>query len=184
MALISDADISFLHTLYPELQQKRPTPQQEQALVYYMRGMTVAEAARAAGMPSGARFKSFLELDSTKALMEHLRDKHFADVRITRESVTAMFMEAYHKAATSAEMVGAARELAKLHGLYPENKPNVNVNINAAAGSNVEINAKKVERMSDAELLQMAPDLMSLIAPPVPLAQQPVDEEAYVVSEQ
>ncbi len=37
---------------------------------------------------------------------------------LTREKVTAMLMDAYRMAETATEMVMAARELGKLHGLY------------------------------------------------------------------
>ncbi len=179
-ALIHDAEFAFMRTEYPDLDMKRPTPQQEQALMYYFRGMTAPEAARAAGMAVTGGFVRYLQQDSTKAILEYLRNREFQEIRITRDSITAMFFEAYHKAATAMEMIAATRELGKLHGLYPENKPNLQVNVTAGAGSTIEINAKKIERMSDAELLAYAPELQQLLAPPVPIKDSP----NQVVSEQ
>lgn len=174
-ALIHEGDVEYLRSVYPLIDFKPLTPQQEKALLYYMRGQRPAEAARMAGYASSAAFNAILNLDSTKAIMEYLREREFTDIRVTRDTVTQMFFEAYHRAATAGEMVMATRELAKLHGLYPENKPSVV--INAGQGSTVEINAKKAERMSDEELLKLAPHLLDLLEAPKPI-------EGSVVSEQ
>lgn len=174
-ALIHEGDVEYLRSVYPLIDFKPLTPQQEKALLYYMRGQRPAEAARMAGYTSTASFNAILNLDSTKAIMEYLREREFTDIRVTRDTVTHMFFEAYHRAATAGEMVMATRELAKLHGLYPENKPSVV--INAGHGSTVEINAKKAERMSDEELLKLAPHLLDLLEAPKPI-------DGSVVSEQ
>lgn len=174
-AMISDQDIAYLRSVYPLLDFKALTPQQERAVLYVMRGQRPAEAARMAGYASAGPVLALLNQDSTKAVMEYLREREFIDIRVTRDSITQMFFEAYHKAATAGEMVMATRELAKLHGLYPENKPSVV--INAGQGSTVEINAKKAERMSDAELIQFAPHLAELLEAPKPI-------DGSIVSEQ
>ncbi len=179
-ALIHAGDVDYLRSVYPLIDFKPLTPQQEKAVLYYLRGQRPAEAARMAGYTSPASFAALLNQESTKAILDYLREREFTDIRVNRDTVTQMFFEAYHRAATAGEMVMATRELAKLHGLYPENKPSVV--INAGQGSTVEINAKKAERMTDEELLQLAPHLLDLLEAPRPIDKKPIDER--VVSEQ
>lgn len=174
-AIIHNNDVEYLRSVYPLIDFKPLTPQQEKAVLYYLRGARPAEAARMAGYTSPVAFNTLLNQESTKAILEYLREREFTDIRVTRDSITQMFFEAYHKAATAGEMVMATRELAKLHGLYPENKPSIVVN--AGEGSTIEINAKKAERMSDEELLKLAPHLVDLLEAPKPI-------DGSVVSEQ
>lgn len=174
-ALIHEGDVEYLRSVYPLIEFKPLNPQQEKAILYYLRGQRPAEAARMAGYTSTASFTALLNQESTKAVLDYLREREFTDIRVTRDTVTQMFFEAYHRAGTAAEMVMATRELAKLHGLYPESKPALV--INAGQGSTVEINAKKAERMSDEELLKLAPHLLDLLEAPKPI-------DGSVVSEQ
>jgi hypothetical protein len=173
--IIHDSDVAYLRSVYPLIDFKPLTPQQEKALLYVLRGQRPAEAARMAGYASAGTVLDLLRQDATKAIMEYLREREFTDIRVTRDTVTQMFFEAYHKAATAGEMVMATRELAKLHGLYPENKPTVV--INAGDGATIELNSKKAERMSDEELLKLAPHLADLLEAPKPI-------DGSVVSEQ
>jgi hypothetical protein len=179
--LVSDGDIAYLRTLYPDIAKlKMPTPQEEKALMMYMRGMTPAAAANSAGYGTPGPFLRFLALDSTKAICEYIREREFHDVRITRDSLTAMFLEAYHRSANSMEMVAATRELGKLHGLYLDAKPSVTVNVSGnGAGTTVEVNLKKLERMSDEDLLALAPNMISVLEAP-----KPVERKLEVISEQ
>jgi hypothetical protein len=178
-ALVSDGDLAYLRTVYPDIERlKMPTPQEEKALMMYMRGMTPHAAANAAGYTTAASFLRFLSLDSTKAICTYIREREFQDIRVTRDTLTSMFLEAYHRSANSMEMVASTRELGKLHGLYLDAKPSVSVNINnTGSGTTIEVNLKKLERMSDAELLQMAPNLIHALEAPVSIQDKAEAEE-------
>jgi hypothetical protein len=179
-SLVTEYDIAYIKSTYPLLDIKPISPQYEQALMYYLRGHTPAQAARAAGMNTTARFSAYVASEEGKALLSVLRDREFEDVRITRGQLTSMFMEAYHVAATATEMVAAARELGKLHGIYPDSRPQVNVNIdNRGGNSEVTITTRQMQKMSDAELLQFVPTLAEALEAPVPIA-SPDDIEGEV----
>jgi len=150
-ALIQDSEIAYLQSLYPMLKLKPLTSQQEQLILLYMRGQAIKAAAQGAGYKSVSSAQNFLRSENAVAIMEHLRKREFDDVRITLDSITSMFLEAYHRAGTATEMVMATRELAKLHGLYPDSKKAaVEINI-----GNVE-SIKQLERLPDAKLLELA----------------------------
>lgn len=174
-AIIDPNDVAYLRSVYPLIDFKPLTPQQEKAILYVLRGQRPAEAARMAGYASASAVLNLLNQESTKAVMTYLRDREFTDIRVTRDTITQMFFDAYHKAATAGEMVMATREIAKLHALYPDSKPTVV--INAGQGATIEINAKKAERMSDEELLKLAPHLVELLEAPKPI-------DGSVISEQ
>ena len=169
-AIVTEYDISYLRTLYPNLEIKPLSPQFEQALMYYLRGHTSQQAARAAGMNTTARFSEYVNSEAGKALISVLRDREFEDIRITRGQLTSMFLEAYHMSSTATEKVMAARELGKLHGVYPDSKPSVNVNIdNRGNGSSVTVTTRQIQKMSDEALLQYVPTLVDVLAPPEPI---------------
>lgn len=174
-AIIDPNDVEYLRSVYPLIDFKPLTPQQEKAILYVLRGQRPAEAARMAGYASAATVLNLLNQESTKAVMAYLREREFTDIRVTRDTVTQMFFDAYHTAATSGEKVMATREIAKLHGLYPDSKPTVV--INAGQGSTIELNSKKAERLSDEELLKFAPHLVDLLEAPTPIDERVVSEQ-------
>ncbi|MGH1373610.1 MAG: hypothetical protein ACRBBW_16335 [Cellvibrionaceae bacterium] len=133
--------------------------------MYHFRGASLKEASRAAGYKTTLTLKRLLADPAVAVILEYVRDREFTDIRVTRDSVTSMFMEAYSKAATAGEMVAAARELGKLHGLYPDTKPNTSIEVKVD-GQGTEVSVKKLERMSDNELLKLAPALINELAPP------------------
>jgi len=69
---------------------------------------------------------------------------------VTRDHLTQLLLESHKKAANSAEEIMAIREMGKLHKLY-EQAPMVQINT-----LNIEQNQKKIEVLSDEELLRMA----------------------------
>lgn len=153
-AVITDGDIAYLRSQYPDLNLKQPSGQEEHLLLLHLRGQTVAAAAHAVGYSSVQRATKFVNSPTGQKLLQLLRDREFQDVRVTRDSLTSMFLSAYHSAATASEMVMAARELGKLHGLYPEAQKGNQINI--MAGGDVNVSTKKLQSMSAEELAKLA----------------------------
>lgn len=164
-AVINQGDVMYLRSIYPEFDMKEPTGQQEQLLLHFFRGAPVSVAAKSAGYTSVTNAKAYLKSESGAAILEYLKEREFGDVRIDRETITGMFMEAYQMAATAGEKVAATRELAKLHGLYPDAK-SAATQINITQNNIGEATKKDLQRMSDSELAQLAgPQMRALFAP-------------------
>lgn len=166
-ALVTAADISTIQSLYPWLEIRPLTSQQEQFLMYHLRGMSVAEASRAVGYTSPDTGRRLLAEDRVKVILEYMREREFADVRVSLETLTAMLFEAHRKAATATEEIAAIRELGKLHALYPEIRKGGDVNIQINHNNPTE---KQLARMSTEELLRLAePALAGLLEQPTPI---------------
>lgn len=153
-AIITDADVAYLQSVYPDLDIKIPTGQQEQLLLNYFRGMSVTAAAQETGYKSVQGARNFLQSDTGQQLMHMLRDRELNDARITIDSLTAMFLESYHLAATAGEKIAATRELGKLHGIYPDSRK-------AAAEAQVmedmsKLTQKKMQQIPDHQLAELA----------------------------
>lgn len=155
--LATPGDISEIQSLYPYL-DIRPLPRQlESAMLYYMRGFSVSAASRAAGYSTPKVLKDFLNSEEGHVIIEYLQNKHFQDIRVTRDQLTQMLFEAHSKAATATEEIAAIREIGKMHDLYENDKRKSAVNLNI--GTDVKLtNPKQIEKMSDQQLLELAGD--------------------------
>ena len=167
-AVINKGDVMYLRSVYPELEVKEPTGQQEQLLLHFFRGAPASVAARNAGYTSFQGAKNYLKSESGQTILAYLKEREFEDVRIDRDTITGMFMEAYQMAATAGEKVAAARELGKLHGLYPDAKSAGN-HIHITQNNIGDLTKKDLQRMSDAQLAEMAgPEIRALLTPASP----------------
>ena len=167
--LVTDADYRYLRSLYPLVRVRSLSSQEENCLLYHLRGMSEAEAARAAGYEDEQATARLLRREDARLILGYLRDKTLGDARIDVERLTGMLLEAHRKSATATEEIAAVRELGKLHGLYPEQKKSPSVQINQQINVT---NTTQLKRLSDAELLRLAGDnaaLTELLAPPTPV---------------
>jgi len=73
------------------------------------------------------------------------------DLTVTKEQITLLMLEAHKKSSNSAEEIMALREIAKIHGMYALAPTTVNI-----SEINITGNQKKLESMTDAELLELA----------------------------
>ena len=71
-------------------------------------------------------------------------------INISRAQMTMLMMESFKKSSNSAEELMCLKEVAKLNGLY-EREARTQINI-----LNIEQNVKKLETMSDEDLLRLA----------------------------
>lgn len=169
-ALVTAADIATIQSLYPWLEIRPLTSQQEQFLMYHLRGMSVAEACRAVGYSSSDTGRRLLAEERVQVILEYMRAREFNDVQVSLETLTAMLFEAHRKSATATEEIAAIRELGKLHAIYPEVRRGADVTL-------VQINnhptERQLARMSTEELMKLAePALAGLLEQP-----QPIDED-------
>lgn len=174
-ALITEADVNYLQSCCPLLEIEMPTSQQQNLLLLYFRGMSLKDAAQEVGYKNARPANVYIESEAGTAMLKMLRDREFTDVRITRESLTGMFMECYHFAATAAEKIAATRELGKLHDLYPNESKRTSISITQ---NNIgDLNAKTVVGMTDAQLAALVgPEMSALLNPPSPRKRDDADE--------
>ena len=151
-ALISDADIAELQSVYPLAKVRPYTGQQEQFLLYYLRGMSVAAASRQAGYKDTQAARLILQQPRTTVVLDYLRERLMEDTKVTREMLTAMLFDAHSKAESATEEVLCIRELGKMHEIYPDAKRNL-VEMNTKGDVT---NVKQIRRMTDEELLALA----------------------------
>ena len=116
-------------------------------------GSLPVQAARCAGYNNPDDAAYTLEQDSTVRMAVEVTIRLRArEHQITREDVLAMLQDAYRNAATSTEMVAAAREIGKLLGHYEPQKIDIN--------KSVEIKQQQIRNMSDEELLKLSREVI------------------------
>ena len=159
--LVSDADIDHIRSLYPLLEIRALTPQQEKFVNMVLKAYSVTAAERAAGYAPGVG-KKLLNEPHIQAVLAYFREHKLNDIKITRETLTEMLLGSHSKAANASEEIMAARELGKLHDLYESDKHkgikiqnNIN-NINGATPQGGVTSMKQVERMRDEDLFRLA----------------------------
>jgi len=146
---ITAGDIAYLQSCYPHADITPLTAQQEQFVLYVLRGFTPPQAAKAAGYKSHTHSaRSLMELDKVQAILSHLRSEELDNIKVTRDKLTIMLFEAHRKSATATEEITAVRELGKMHGLYePEKVQTQSLHLHKV---------EQLERLDDAELVKLA----------------------------
>jgi len=155
MTDIPQEDISHIH--YAALATDvRVTPQQERFLALHIHGFGIHTAARHAGMDLQAA-RDLVDSPEIARLLDYMRDLHEDAVRVTRETVTVMLLEAHRKAASASEEIAAAKELGKLHGLYKsDEQKGTKITHNTQINGDVNMGARKLARMTTEQLIEMA----------------------------
>lgn len=115
-----------------------------------LRGMSQVAAAAAAGL-APASAKKFEQRPHIKDALEHGRQISAVETGITRLRISDMLMDAYRSATSAAEMVMAARELGRLHGLYAPQKVELDHTHKLAQVKSEE----DIRRLPTAELLKL-----------------------------
>lgn len=178
--LVTEGDIAYLKRVYPDKKIVMPSVRSQKMLMLKMRGLS-AEAIRRALAgddydPDEPANLAFLNSDTAKALIDLYRSREFKDVRCTREQLTNMLFESYHKAGSTMEEVAAIREIGKLNGLYKSDEQRNGVTINQIG--NIQ-NVRQLERLSEAELLQIVNGIQGMLDPSV-LDNEPIPLPEYV----
>ena len=145
------------HMPYMGLNLNDLTIQQEKLVQLIASGMSVAAAGRAAGYASPDTARDASKRPAVAKALAFLREEMRETVNFRKENAHMMYMEAYTSSANATEMKNTVDSLVKLHGLAePDNKTEVNINIQGT---------KQLERMSDAELLQLAGQDLKYLEP-------------------
>ena len=182
--LVTEGDVAYLKRVYPDKQISMPSVRNQKILMLKLRGLSPGAIKRAMGADPDAGVDvplDFLNTDTAKALIDLFRSREFKDVRCTREQLTNMLFESYHKAGSSMEEVAAIREIGKLNGLYKSDEQRSGVTINQIG--NIQ-NVRQMERLSETELLQLVNGIQGMLDPavldaeplPLPEYKEPSDE--------
>ena len=161
-ALINDADIGYLHSLYPSAGLKPLSSQEERFVLFKMQGMSNPQAEKAVGAKAGYGARLMRRAD-VKVVIEYLREKEFDEVRVSRGKLTTMLLEAHAHAGTATEEILAIKELGKMHDLYGDEiakresrQGNTTINIEG------DLTVKQISGMSDEQLAQIAGGVIDL----------------------
>lgn len=158
-AYITDADLAELRAMYPLNNFPANlsfTTQEEKFILYYMRGLNPEASAVAVGLEPAAG-KALLQAEAVQLVISYLREKEFNEVRISRDKLNSMLLDAHSHAQNTMEEVAAIRELGKMNDLYADAKhrgSRVQVNIGSQV-NNVK-NVKQIEKMDDQQLIELA----------------------------
>ena len=177
--LISEGDLAYIQSQYPDKSIRMPSIRNQQIIMMYLRGMTNPAIAQALGEPNHSGIGSYINSPSCQAIVDFLRANEFNDVRASREYLTDLLFQSYHKAGSVTEEVMAIREIGKLNGLYKSDEQRTNnptVQINHTTINNV----KQLEKMTEAQLVEIV-QAAPIEAPKLPAYQpeeNPPSEES------
>jgi hypothetical protein len=116
-----------------------------------LQGMSKVASCAAAGLQPGSHSK-IEDRPEIKRALELARAEMVRHTGITLEKVTEMLLDAYRSAVNATEMVMAARELGKLHDLYPSAK----VKIDHTHQLKEVKSESDIRRLTTKELLKLA----------------------------
>jgi hypothetical protein len=174
--LISQGDLDYIKSQYPDKKIRMPTLKQQQIILMYLRGMLPKAIAQSLGDPDHSGIPNYIKSPACQAIIDFLRTNEFTDVRASREYLTDLLFHSYHKAGTAMEEIAAIREIGKINGLYESDKvAKTQININAS--TNV-TNIRQLESLSEHQLIEMV-QAQPLEQPKLPayLDDVPLEEE-------
>ena len=148
--IVTDSDRAELqsHFPYAGIHLNELSVQEERLLLFHLRGMSKADAGRAAGYSDMDRVYSIFKQQKMQNALQYLRNEMREEVKFDRTTATSMYLEAHRKAATSTEEKNVVDSLCKLHGLFmPDSATQININVDKV---------EQLEKLSDAELLKLA----------------------------
>lgn len=185
--LINQAVLDEIKGLYPLLNIRPLTSQQETLIMLMMQGSTIPAAARAAGYSTTQTAKNFLSSPNAIAIQEYFAKQEMEKISITRDRLTQMALECYGERATAGEGLKAVEVLARLHGQNEEakqRKAETNVTINQQNNTTIngdtdpKVLKKKLAAMDETQLLEFVGGSMAgLDLEPRPLGEKAVEGE-------
>ena len=153
---VAAEDQAYVHNC-ATMAQVHLTPQEERLLSLYCYGFPIPQAARHAGMAPD-RARELINDPRLTATLDQIKETYADAVKISRETVTVMLLEAHRKAATASEEIAAAKEIGKLHGLYKsDDQKGTKITNNTQINGDVKVNTRKrLARMDTDELIKLA----------------------------
>lgn len=159
---VTKGDILALKQSHPDMDIKMPSVRQQRMLMLYLRGSPRSTIKAAVGDEAGSATSTFLNSDTFKLLVDLFRTREIDDIRTSRNYLTDLLFQSYHKAGSTMEEVAAIREIGKLNGLYKSDDQKANITVNQTG--NIQ-NVKQLERLSESELLKIVEGLGDVIDP-------------------
>lgn len=165
-ALAQSQDLPSLGVLCDYLELEPFTAQEEHFVTLLLQGMSL-EVAREQTAVGPRKARKLIADPRYKAIAEYCEAYLSHGELVTREKLTAMLMDAHRHASNALEEVAVVRELGKLHGLYESDRiaaKKAHVHLHAHRGAeassavemaNAEAARKRLEQLSDSELLAM-----------------------------
>lgn len=135
------------------------TAQEKQYLLFLLNGVKPLAAAKAVGATVPAAFVQRLNDDPrAQEVMAQVPAFQTEKVEITRDMLNVMLLDSHSRAATATEEIMAIRELGKMNDLYADAKHKGLKIVNNIGTTQVSIAAKRIEALSDEELLRLSGD--------------------------
>lgn len=140
-------DVAIQHTA-GVLGLSRLDPQETKFIEELLRGVPLVPAAKSAGIKNKDAHEVAARPHVAQTLA-YLRDQYAREVvRVDRDMLNMMLLEAHGKAGTATEEIMAIRELGKMNGCYEPEKREVAVNKT--------MTYEQVQRLDTDELLRLA----------------------------
>ena len=151
------------------------TDMQKLFVKHWAEGDSIAAAMARAGYNEQPSYGyRMAKMPNILAEYERIKKKFEEAAQMTRKKVMDMLLESYDMAKLMAEpatMVSSAREIGKMCGYYEPVKHKVEMTING------QVAVKRIESMSDEDLIKMVADNMAAIQHQQELAHNPSDPE-------
>ena len=177
--LVTSAVLNEIKSLYPYLDLKPLSRQQETLIQMLLQGSSLSAAARGAGYASNENARHFLETEPAQRIMQYFHEQQLDTISINRTRLTQMYLELYGERGNTNEGARVLEGLARLHGLNEEaRQKKTEVNVTNNTQNNTIINGeldqetvrKKMEVMDEQQLLQQAgPRFEGLTLEPEPV---------------
>ena len=94
-ALVNSAILNEIRSLYPYMELKPLTIQQETLIRLLLQGASLSAAARGAGYATNQTARNFLDTEPAEAILKYFSERELESIKITRESLTQMYLELY-----------------------------------------------------------------------------------------
>lgn len=151
-----------LSQLVKEFNLARPTAQQANAIILISDGVDQKAVAEVCGYAHITALKTDIARPNCLKLLELLGQTELNKIKITRDRLVAMAVQAYEMAATSSEMTAAVKEIGQITGLRAVDNKTTKIEVETKSGSGVSTK-EALEKMSTAQLLEVLNDRQAII---------------------
>ena len=156
-----ERELAF-NVLVEQADVDRQLSSQETRFVFLrVQGLSPRQAARGAGYPENYSLDK-LEADSAVSrALQYFASQEQELIKVNRDKLTTMLFQAHASALNATEQINAIRELGKLHGQYESDRQRAtkitlgNTTVHNH-GDRVNLTVNRMERLSDAELLELS----------------------------
>ncbi len=127
------------------------TPRERLYVAARLKGLSEKASCLAAGDENNPGINHWCKAEHVELVLRQAQEISAAEIGITRQNITDMLMQAFNNATTSLEQTAAARELARLHGLYAPAK----VKVEHEHSHRIEDKRKQIGTMTNEQLMDL-----------------------------